>query len=71
MILNVEVRYNDTDNRELFCTFSKERIQLGEKFCYLLVELYSGEVEKLPYKLENLPASEDCDEDDAYVINPT
>ena len=70
MTLNIRVRFNDSDE-ELFCTFSKERIQLGEKYALLLTQLYSGEVESLVYKLENLPAEDECDEDDVYVINPT
>lgn len=70
MTLNIEVKFND-ENDELFCTFSKERIQLGEKFCYLLIQNYDGTVEKLPYLLNNLPATEEYDEEDEYIINPT
>jgi hypothetical protein len=70
-MINIRVRYNDNDD-ELFCTYSKERIQLGEKYAVLVVEMYSGEVEELPYKLENLPAEEDYLEDDNEpIINPT
>jgi hypothetical protein len=69
MTLNIRVRFNDSDE-ELFCTFSKERIQLGEKYAILLTQLYSGEVESLVYKLENLPA-EDEYEDEEPFISPT
>lgn len=62
MTLNVRIKYNDNDE-ELFCTFSKERIQLGEKYAILLTQLYSGEVEELVYKLENLPAEEEYNEE--------
>jgi hypothetical protein len=61
-MIQVAVRYND-NNDELYCTYSKERIQIGEKFAYLIIEAYEGEVEKIPYKLENLPAEEDYNED--------
>ena len=69
-MLNIKVRYNDADE-ELFCTYSKERIQLGEKYALLVVQMYDGEVENLPYKLENLPAEEDYMEDEEPIINPT
>jgi len=67
MTLNVRIKYNDNDE-ELFCTYSKERIQLGEKYAILLTQLYSGEVEELVYKLENLPAESEyeSDEDDLF-----
>jgi len=73
MSIQVEVRYNDEDN-EIYCTYDKTRIEIGEKFAYLLVELYSGEVEKLPHHLSNLPAREDYeefDEDNQPFISPT
>ena len=70
MTLNVRVRFNDSDE-ELFCTFSKERIQLGEKYAILLTQLYSGEVESLVYKLENLPAEDEYDDDEQPFISPT
>ena len=62
MSLNVEVKYND-DNEELFCTFSKERIQLGQKVCYLLIQNYDGSIDKLPYLPENLPECSEYDEE--------
>jgi hypothetical protein len=62
-MLNIKVRYNDNDE-ELFCTYSKERIQLGEKYAILVTQMYSGEVEELIYKLENLPADEEYLEDE-------
>ena len=69
-MLNIRVKYNDNDE-ELFCTYSKERIQLGEKYALLVVQMYDGEVENLAYKLENLPAEEDYIEDDEPFISPT
>lgn len=62
-MLNIKVRYND-ENEELFCTYSKERIQLGEKYAILVTQMYSGEIEELVYKLENLPADEEYLEDE-------
>jgi len=63
-MINISVRFND-DNEELFCVYSKERIQLGEKYAILYIQMYSGEMEELVYKLENLPLdSEINDEDD-------
>jgi hypothetical protein len=73
MTLNVRIKYNDNDE-ELFCTYSKERIQLGEKYAILLTQLYSGEVESLVYKLENLPAEDeyqDFEDDEEPFISPT
>ena len=70
MTLNVRVRFNDADE-ELVRTFSKERIQLGEKYAILLTQLYSGEVESLVYKLENLPAEDEYDEEETPFISPT
>lgn len=69
-MIQIKVRYND-ENEELFCTFSKERIQLGEKYAILLVEMYSGEIEELPYKLENLPTEDESDDFEEPFISPT
>lgn len=63
MSLNVEIKYNDFGDDDLFCTFSKERINPNEKFAYLLIQNYDGSVDKLPYKLENLPESEEYDDE--------
>jgi hypothetical protein len=60
-MINVEVRYNDNENDELYCTYDKTRIEVGEKFAYLVVE--GTELEKLPYHLCNLPAEEEYDEE--------
>jgi hypothetical protein len=71
MSLNIKVKYND-ENEELFCTYSKERIQLGEKYALLIVQMYDGSCEELPYKMENLPSDEDYEEDDeAPFFSPT
>ena len=70
-MITIKVRYND-ENEELFCTFSKERIQLGEKYAILLTQMYSGEVEELVYKLENLPTEDEFeDEEETPFISPT
>lgn len=69
-MITIKVRYND-ENEELFCTFSKERIQLGEKYALLVTQLYSGEVEELAYKLENLPCEDEFEDDDQPFISPT
>jgi hypothetical protein len=53
-MINIKVRFNDSDD-ELYCTFSKERINLGEKYALLVVEVYPDQFEDMPYKLENLP----------------
>ena len=70
MTLNVRVRFNDSDEN-LFCTFSKERIQLGEKYAILLTQMYSGEVESLVYKLENLPCEDEYEDFEEPFISPT
>jgi hypothetical protein len=69
-MITIKVRYND-ENEELFCTFSKERIQLGEKYAILLTQMYSGEVEELVYKLENLPCEDEFEDDEQPFISPT
>ena len=60
-MITIEVRYNDSDEKELYCTYDKTRIELGEKFAYLIIE--GEELEKLPYNLINLPAMEEYDEE--------
>jgi len=69
-MITIKVRYND-ENEELFCTFSKERIQLGEKYAILLTQMYSGEIEELVYKLENLPCEDEFEDDEQPFISPT
>ena len=59
----IKVKFNDS-NEELFCTFSKERIQLGEKYALLVEQMYDGEIIELPYKLENLPDESEFDSED-------
>lgn len=52
------------DNEDLWCTFSKERIELGEK--YIIVEEdYLGDIIEKVYKLEYAP--EDNPDDDIYI----
>jgi len=50
------------NNDELWCTYSKERIQIGEKFVMMNDEAY-GEVIEKPYKMKYVP-SENEDEID-------
>ena len=69
-MITIKVRYNDADE-ELFCTYSKERIQLGEKYAIHLTQMYSGEVEELVYKLENLPCEDEFEDDEQPFISPT
>lgn len=60
-MITVEIRYNDDSERNLYCTYDKTPIELGEKFAYLIIE--GTEMEKLPYHLANLPAMEEYDEE--------
>jgi len=69
-MINVKVRFND-ENDELFCTYSKERIQIGEKYALLVVQMYDGTCDELPYKLENLPAEDEIEDFDEPFISPT
>jgi len=55
----MKVRVNK-DNDELFCTYDKSRIEIGEKYAIVEEETYAGIIEK-PYKLENVP--EEVDEE--------
>jgi len=61
MAILVEVLYNDNDE-SLFCTNSKERINIGEKYANLLIECLDGEVERIPYLLENLPTDDETED---------
>jgi hypothetical protein len=62
-MLTIKVKYNDNSD-ELYCTYSKERIQISEKYAILVTQMYDGSVEELPYKLENLPAYEEYSEEE-------
>jgi len=48
------------NNEELYCTYSKERIEIGQKYV-LVEEECMGEIIEKPYNLENVP-SENEDE---------
>lgn len=50
------------DNDELYCTYSKERIEIGEKYVLVDEECF-GEVIEKPYKLENVPSENEDDID--------
>jgi hypothetical protein len=67
-MLNVKVYYNDS-NDELYCVFDKERINIGEKYAVLYTQMYSGEVEKLVYRLENLPTQDEFEDDIDEIID--
>jgi hypothetical protein len=69
-MLNVKIRYND-ENEELFCCFDKQRIQLGEKFATVIIQMYDGSVEELVYRLENLPCEDEYEDYDQPFISPT
>lgn len=60
----MEIRIN-YDNEELYCIYSKERIEIGEKYV-LVKEEYQDEVIEKAYKLEHAPTQEDL-EDDTYI----
>ena len=57
--MKVRINY---DNDEIFCTYSKERIEIGEKYA-IVEEEYLGQIILKPYKLENLPE----DDEDIYI----
>ena len=52
------------DNNDLYCTFSKEPIYVGEKYIEI-VEYYMGEPIVKTYKLENAPI--DPSEEEPYI----
>jgi hypothetical protein len=54
MSINVEVKIN-YDNDELYCQECKEKISLGEKYCTVLDQLYSGEIENRNLHFDCLP----------------
>ncbi len=51
--MNAIIRVN-YDNDDLWCIYSKSRIEIGEKYIIVLEEDISGEYEKI-YKLEYAP----------------
>jgi hypothetical protein len=69
-MITIKVKFND-ENENLFCTFSKERIQIGEKYATLLTQMYDGTVEELDYKLENLPTEDEFEDFEEPFISPT
>jgi len=68
-MLNVKIKYND-DDAAIYCTYSKERIECGEKYAIVVEQMYDGEVLELPYKIENLPEVPEEDEEEPW-ISPT
>ena len=58
--METQIKINNS-NDELFCTYSKERIHIGEKYVLVQEETY-GEVVSKPYKLEAAPSEEDFEE---------
>lgn len=60
-MIKVKVLYND-NNEELYCSNSKERIQLGQKYALLVVDCYDGTTEEIPFLLDNLPTEDETEE---------
>lgn len=60
-IMKIKINY---ENESLFCCYSKERIELGEKYVEIEEE-YGDEIIKKVYKLEYCP--EENEEDDIYI----
>lgn len=54
------------ENENLWCTYSKERIEIGEKYVEVDEE-YAGEIIIKEYKLEYAPSEEDIEEDEPYL----
>lgn len=54
------------ENDELYCLYSKERINIGEKYVEVSETVYDEEIVKV-YKLENAPSEDDEDDDGLYV----
>jgi hypothetical protein len=55
------IRINDEDEN-LFCTYSKERIEIGERYAIVIeVDCFGDKYEK-PFKLEYAPTDEDDEE---------
>ncbi len=55
------------DNENLYCIYSKERIEIGEKYVEVEEE-FSDDVIVKTYKLENAPSDEDSDDNDGLYI---
>jgi len=51
------------DNEELFCAYSKERIEIGEKYVVLEEEDCTGTVIVKEFKMEYAPSEDDLDEE--------
>lgn len=65
--MDVQIKYND-ENENLFCTYCKDRIQLGEKYVLSLEQLYDGEIVEKAYHMDCAP--ETPDETDEVYISP-
>lgn len=55
--MNIQIQINYDDN-ELYCSYSKELIEIGEKYG-IVFEDYLNQLIVKPYKLENLPEDEE------------
>lgn len=64
MQVKIKINYSEDD---LYCTYSKERIQIGEKYGIVLEDYFDEVIEK-PYKLEYIP--EESDDEDDYLDYP-
>lgn len=56
--MNIHVQTN-YDNDELYCTYSKEKIEIGEKYGIVEDIIYNNEIVRTSYKLEHLPEDEE------------
>ena len=58
--MKVQIKIN-YDNDELYCIYSKERIEIGEKYVVVYEEYQEDIIEKT-YKLEYAPTDEELEE---------
>lgn len=61
--MRIKINHNDED---LWCIYSKERIEVGEKYAILEEETYDGESIEKVYKLDCVP-TDDEENLDIYI----
>jgi hypothetical protein len=61
----ISVKINKEDEN-LYCVESKEKIEIGEKYAFV-IEDYYGDTVLTPVKLEYLPVEPE-DDDEPYIV---
>lgn len=63
----MKIKINDYDEA-LYCAYSKQRIQIGEKYI-VIEEDYLGEEITKTYKMEYAPTEEEIEDEDPWICD--